>query len=157
MTRLFSALPLVLVMVTGLSAQDLVQLDASAIRPGQALVIELTGNAFKDYARCCNIPDDVKGVSFCVLVQQVLDDGQFVVEYSKQIASDDTPDRLVTFATTVDPTMLERYHARGVRLRAVKPNLEPDESQPDVEAPNTAVLRLADSGVLKCCHWRHVE
>jgi hypothetical protein len=53
--------------------------------------------------------------------------------------------------------MLERYHSLGVRLRAVNESAQPDDSQPDVEAPNTAVLRLADAGVVKFCQWRLVE
>ena len=116
MARMLSAVSLVAVIATGLTAQDLVQLDVSTIRPGQALVVELTDNVLKDYARCCNIPDDVEKISFCVFVHFVLDDGRFVVEYSKQVDLNGKPDRLVTFALSVDRTALQRYHAPGARL-----------------------------------------
>jgi hypothetical protein len=157
MARALSALTLVTAIGTGLSGLDLVQLDAKSVTPGQALVVELTGELLKDYLRCCQEPNDLAGMSFCVFVHQVLDDGRFIIEHSKLVETNGRPDRLVTFAMTVKPNALEPYHPPGVRLGALKANLELDETQPGAPVPPTAVLRLSDAKAIQIRQWTLVK
>ncbi len=158
--RLVVILGFLAVAGNALSAQE----NSSNVNVGDHLVIQMTGDLAKEYARRTDLlrqnesPTGLQ-ISTTAIVAQELDDGRFRIEHSSHITRDGNPARLVTLTAIVDSTKIAThvtpantpvYRSPADHKKGVKPTLTRKESK-------TLRLKLSDLKGLKLRSWTLAE
>ncbi|MBC7967261.1 MAG: hypothetical protein H7Z17_15205 [Fuerstia sp.] len=158
--RTLTALVVVLVIGSGLFAQ---QNDAQ-VKVGDAIVIHMTGDLAKQYAKCSGygrgkeLPAGLE-IQAIATIEQILDDGRIRIEQSFEMKRDGKQDCLVTLTATVDSTTITTdVTPKGTSVLA-SPATHKNDAEPTLTSEDMKMLRVALSGLqgVKLRTWTLTE